>query len=133
MYHLHPYICGYAYTTYICILHHVSACLCVYHLHLHLHLDIYFWTICISIIYLYLCLYMNHLHPFIHQFRSVQSLSRVRLSVTPWTAAHQASLSISNSQSLLKLMTTELVMPSNHLILCCPLLHLPSIFPRKGN
>ena len=50
-------------------------------------------------------------------------------SVTPWTAAHQASLSIINSQSLLKLMSIELVMPSNHLILCCPLLLLPSIFP----
>ena len=60
---------------------------------------------------------------------SVQLLSRVRLFVTPWTAAHQASLSISNSQSLLKLMSIESVMPSNHLILCCPLLLLPSIFP----
>ena len=60
---------------------------------------------------------------------SVQSLSRVRLFVTPWTVACQASLSITNSQSLLKLMSTESVMPSNHLILCCPLLFLPSIFP----
>jgi len=59
---------------------------------------------------------------------SVQSLSRVRLFATPWTAAHQASLSITNSQSLLKLMSIELMMPSNHLILCRPLL-LPSIFP----
>ena len=59
----------------------------------------------------------------------VQSLSRVRLFATPWTAAHQASLSITNSQSLLKLMSIELVMPSNHLILCRPLLLLPSIFP----
>ena len=50
-------------------------------------------------------------------------------SVTPWTAAHQASLSITNSQSLLKLMSIESVMPSNHLVLCCPLLLLPSIFP----
>ena len=50
-------------------------------------------------------------------------------SVTPWTAAHQASLSFIISQSLLKLMSTELVMPSNHLILCCPFLLLPSIFP----
>ena len=64
-----------------------------------------------------------------HQFSSVQSLSRVRLFVTPWTAAHQASLSITNSQSLPKLMSIELVMPSNHLILCHPLLLLPSIFP----
>ena len=50
-------------------------------------------------------------------------------SATPWTAAHQASLSITSSQSLLKLTSTELAMPSNHLILCCPLLLLPSIFP----
>ena len=63
------------------------------------------------------------------QFSSVQSLSRVRLFVTPQTAVRQASLSITNSQSLLKLMSTELVMPSNRLILCRPLLLLPSIFP----
>ena len=62
-------------------------------------------------------------------FSSVQSLSRVRLFVTPWTAACQASLSITNSQSLLKLMSIELVMPSNHLILCHPFPLLPSIFP----
>ena len=60
---------------------------------------------------------------------SVQSLSRVRLFATPWTAAHQASLSITNSWSLLKLMSIELVMPSNHLILYRPLLLPPSIFP----
>ena len=59
----------------------------------------------------------------------VQLLSRARLFATPWTAAHQASLSITNSQSLLKLMSIELVMPSNHLILCHLLLLLPSIFP----
>ena len=63
------------------------------------------------------------------QFSSVQSLSRVQLFATPWTAAHQASLSITNSWSLLKLMSIELVMPSNHLILCHPLLLPPSIFP----
>ena len=62
-------------------------------------------------------------------FSSVQLLSRVRLSVTPRIAAHQASLSITNSRSLLKLMSIEPVMPSNHLILCCPLLLLPSVFP----
>ena len=62
------------------------------------------------------------------QFSSVQLLSRVQLFVTPWIAAHQASLSITNSQSLLKLMSIESVMPSNHLILCHPLL-LPSILP----
>ena len=61
---------------------------------------------------------------------SIQSLSRVWLFATPWTAACQASLSIINSRSLLKLMSIELVMRSNHLILCCPLLLLPSIFPR---
>ena len=59
----------------------------------------------------------------------VQSLSCVQLFVTPWTAAHQASLSITNSWSLLKFKSTESVMPSNHLILCHPLLLLPSIFP----
>ena len=63
------------------------------------------------------------------QFSSVQSFRRVRIFVTPWTAAHQASLSITNSQSLLKLISIELVMPSNHLILSHPLLLPPSIFP----
>ena len=63
------------------------------------------------------------------QFNSVQSLSRVRLFATPWTAAHQASLSITNSRSPPKPMSIESVMPSNHLILCHPLLLLPSIFP----
>ena len=63
------------------------------------------------------------------QFSSVQSLSCVWLFATPWTAARQASLSITNSWSLLKLKYIELVMPSNHLILCHPLLLQPSIFP----
>ena len=62
-------------------------------------------------------------------FSSVQSLSCVQLFVTPWTAVHQASLSFTNSHSLLKLMSIELVMPSNHLTLCGPLLLPPSIFP----
>ena len=62
-------------------------------------------------------------------FSSVQLLSRVRRFATPWTAAPQASLSITNSLSLLKPMSIESVMPSNHLILCRPLLPLPSIFP----
>ena len=62
-------------------------------------------------------------------FSSVQSLSRIWLYATPWTAAHQASLSITNSQSLLKLLSIKSVMPSNHLILCHPLLLPPSIFP----
>ena len=63
-----------------------------------------------------------------NQFSSVQSLSCVGVFVTPWTAARQAPLSITNSWSLLKLMSIDSVMPSNHLILCCPLLP-PSIFP----
>ena len=66
------------------------------------------------------------------QFSTVQSLSHRRLFVIPWTAARQASLSNINSQSLPKLMSIELVMPSNHLMLCCPLLLLPSIFPSIG-
>ena len=64
----------------------------------------------------------------LYTFSSVQSLSRVQLFATPWTAARQASLSITNSWSLLKLMSIESVMPSNHLILSHPLLLLPSIF-----
>ena len=60
---------------------------------------------------------------------SVQQLSHLRLFATPWTVAHETSLSITNSQSLLKLMSIESVMPSSHLILCRPLLLLPSIFP----
>ena len=63
------------------------------------------------------------------KFSSVQLLSHVWLFATPWTAACQVSLSITNSQTLLKLMSIELVMPSNHLILCHPLLLPPSIFP----
>ena len=63
------------------------------------------------------------------EISSVQSLSRVRLFVTPWTAAHQVSLSFTISWSLLKLMSIESVMLSNHLTLCCPLLLLSSFFP----
>ena len=70
---------------------------------------------------------MENLRP-CTSFNSVQSLSRVWLFATPWTAARQASLSITNSRGLLKLMSIESVMSSNHLILCCPLL-LPSVFP----
>ena len=62
----------------------------------------------------------------------VQSLSRVQLFATRWSAAHQASLSFTNSQSLPRLTSTESVMPSNHLILCHPLLHLPSVFLSIG-
>ena len=64
---------------------------------------------------------------------SVQSYSGVQLFVIPWTAAHQASLSITNSCGLLKFMSIESMMPSNHLILCHPLLFLPSIFPSIGS
>ena len=63
------------------------------------------------------------------KYRVVQSLSRIQLFVTPWTAAHQASLSFTISQSLLRFMSFESVMPSNYLILCHPFLLLPSIFP----
>ena len=71
----------------------------------------------------------NRLFFFFWWVHSVHSLSCVRLCATPWTAAHQASLSITNSQSLLKLMSIKSVTPSNHPILCYPLLLLPSIFP----
>ena len=75
------------------------------------------------------CVYM-YIYIYTHIYiSSVELLSHVRLFATPWTAAHQASLSITNSQRLLKLMSIESVMPSNHLIICCPLLLLPSIFP----
>ena len=73
------------------------------------------YSICV-----YLCMYM---------YLYIQLLSHVQLFVTPWTAAGQDSLSITNSQSLLKLLSIESVMPSNHLILCHPLLLPPSIFP----
>ena len=66
------------------------------------------------------------------QFSSVQSFSHVRLLVSPWTASHQISLSITNSRSILKLMSIALLMPSNYLILLLPLLLLPSIFPSTG-
>ena len=72
--------------------------------------------------------YFECKHPLTH-FSSVQSLSHEWLFATPWTAACQASLSITNSQSLFKLMAIEAMMPSNHLILCRPLLLLPSNFP----
>ena len=73
-------------------------------------------------------MFMEHL-PCTTFLGLVQSLSCVRLFATPWTAAHQASLSIINSRSLLKRKTLESVMPSNHLTFCCPLLLPPSIFP----
>ena len=81
---------------------------------------------CFTILWWFLpYIYINQ--PWVYS--SVQSVSCVQLFATPWTAACQASLSITNSQSLLKLMSIVSVMPSSHLILCCPLLLLPSIFP----
>ena len=71
----------------------------------------------------------GNLRPTSVQFHSVQSLSHVRLFMTPWIAAHKASLSITDSQSSLKLTSIESVMPSSHLILCCLLLFLPPIPP----
>ena len=82
------------------------------HAHTHTHIHAHVWA-------LHFCKYL---------ISSVQSLSCVRLFATPWTAARQASLSFTDSWSLLKFMSIESVMPSNHLILCCPLLFLPSIF-----
>ena len=84
----------------------------------------------VSQVFLFVLYLIYSLYTYIHiyQLSSVQSLSRVRLLATPWTAARQASLSITNSWSLLKLMSIESVMPSNHLILCHPLLFSPSIF-----
>ena len=69
---------------------------------------------------------------FLLSSQSIQLLSHVRLFVTPWTAAYQASLSIINSWSLLKLISIKLVVSSNHLILCCPLLFLTSIFSKES-
>ena len=75
-------------------------------------------------------LFFLYLGPFIIQFSSIQSLSSVELFATLWTAARQAYLSIANSWSLLRLTSIELVMPSSHLVLCPPLLLLPSVFAR---
>ena len=77
----------------------------------------------------YIITRVKYVYQFSKSISSVQSLSRVQLFATPWTPAHQASLSITNSRSLHKLLSIELVMPSNHLILCAPFLLLPSIFP----
>ena len=77
--------------------------------------------------HIFLLLYMSFSPEYVSS--SVQSLSHVQLFASPWTAAYQASLSITNSRSLLKLISIESLMSSNHLILCCPLLLLASIFP----
>ena len=79
-------------------------------------------------IYVYIQIFL-FVHKNLSSVSSVQSLSHVQLFATPWAAARQASLSITNSQSLLKLMSIEWMMPSNRLILCYPLLLWPSIFP----
>ena len=80
-------------------------------------------------LYYHLCTYVLSFNLTINSFSSVQLLSHVWLFATPWTTACQVSVSITNSWSLPKLTSIESVMPSNHLILCCPLLLLPSIFP----
>ena len=80
-----------------------------------------------TLIFIFHLLLYSYLH--VKYFSSVQSLSHVQLFVTPWTTAHQASLSITNSWSSPKPKSIKPVMPSNHLILCCPLLLLRSIFP----
>ena len=106
--------------------------LCIY---VYTHIHIYGYKICIYIdIYFKLLRSMHSCTLYIIilfiQFSSVQSLSRVWLFATPWTAAHQASRSITSSWSSPKLMSIESVMPSSHLALCCPLLLLPTIPPR---
>ena len=86
--------------------------------------------------HLFFCLSMTvktDKHLLLLWFSSVQLLSRVQLFATPWIAARQASLSITNSQSLLKLMPIELVVPSNHLILCCPISSCLQSFPASGS
>ena len=96
-------------------IYHIYVYICVYHIHVY---------ICI---HTHICMYAEQLVKY--QFSSVQSFSRVRLFVTPLIAACQVSLSITNSRSSLKLISIESVMPSSHLILCCPLLLLPPIPP----
>ena len=87
------------------------------------------WRSCQPVIHFYCVLHWTVRFGLFQWFSLVQSLSCVQLFVTPWTAAHQASLSITNSWSLLKFMSIESVMPSSHLILCRPLLLLLSFFP----
>ena len=88
------------------------------------------WLTCSIFIYMWQTRIVTWVHlASKSQFSSAQSLSHVWLFATPWTAAHQASLSITNSWRLLKLMSIKSVMPSNYLVLCRPLLLLPSIFP----
>ena len=98
------------------------------------HLEVCILSLATSVIYLKLTIFLTFYSKIVIDFllisfSSVKLLSHVQLFVTPCTAACQSSLSITNSQSLLKLMSIESVMPSNHLVLCCPLLLPPSIFP----
>ena len=96
---------------------------------------LYWFLLCNEMTQLYVHISPLPRGPLSHpsQFSSVQSLSHVQLFATPWTAACQASLSIANSQNLLKLVSIESVMPSNNLILCHPLLLLPHSFPASGS
>ena len=106
----------------------------LFSLHSTAHPTIPFLVCCCSVarLCLTLCESVEGLIPFLVQFRSVQLLSRVQLFATPWTAAHQTSLSITNSWNLFKLMSIESVMTSNHLTLCHPFFLPPSIFPSIG-
>ena len=114
---------------------------CIFPLNLDIYISIFTLILVVKYIhqyihiYMHICVYMSHTYTHIHIYTCIYllfSCSVVSDSATPWTAAHQASLSISNSWSLLKLLSIESVMPSNHLILCCRLLLLPSIFPSIG-
>ena len=90
--------------------------------------DLFYWDVLFIVVWNQSCtFFLDSSVSISHQIRSDQSLSRVRLFVTPWITAWQASLSITNSRSSLRLTSIESVMPSNHLILCHPLLHLASI------
>ena len=128
---IHTYInTRYIYYTYIHCVHYIHNT-SIYKIYAYIYIryiydiDIYTWYIHTHILFVCECLYPLETV----QVSSVQSLSRVRLFATPWIAARQASLSITNSRSLLKLTPIESVMPSSHLILCRPLLLLPPIPP----
>ena len=94
---------------------------------LHRTWTLFFWIQLYWLIW-FVCMCVERL-----QFSSVQSLSHVQLFATPWKAAHQASLSTTNSWTRFKFMSIDSVMPSNQLILCCPLFLLPSSFPASGS
>ena len=107
----------------------ILACDCLSQLVGSIYISNTFYYIYIYFLVKYVILYWKKIYLTLVQFSSVQSLSHVWLFETPWTAACHASVSITNSQSLLKLMSITSVMPANHLTLCHPLLILPSIFP----